>query len=134
MITYYASNQTLNRFFGNTSFSVPSTYYIALSTTTINSDGTGITEPVGNGYTRVAVVNSGANFATASNGVTSNVSSFTFPESSGSWGTLTYWAMYDNSTAGNIWFFDTLTPSRAVASLTTVLFVSGAIQILMNNT
>jgi hypothetical protein len=40
----------------------------------------------------------------------------------------------DALTSGNIWFYDTLTPSRSVASSTTVLFAIGAITIQMNNT
>jgi hypothetical protein len=38
-----------------------STVEIALSTTTIADDGSGITEPSGNGYARVSVTNNGTN-------------------------------------------------------------------------
>ena len=38
-----------------TPFTVPGTLYLGFSTSTISADGTGITEPVGNGYVRLAV-------------------------------------------------------------------------------
>lgn len=136
MITSYAANRVMDYNFGSTSYSgtLPATYYFGLSTTTINFDGTGATEPVGNGYARVAFANNKSNWGNASSGVLTNSAAVTFAESSGSFGTITYVGLWDASTAGNIWWFDVLSPSRAVASLTTVIFAIGAVTVTFNNT
>lgn len=42
--------------------------------------------------------------------------------------------MSDALTGGNIWWYDALSPARAVASATTVLFAIGAVTVQMNNT
>ena len=133
MITYYQANRILDRSFGNQNYTVPSPMYVGLSTTTIQNDGTGATEPTG-GYARVSVTNADkTNWTTALNGVLSNVNSITFPESTLSWGTITYVFISDQATGGNIMYFDALSPSRAVQSATTVLFVAGAMVISMTN-
>lgn len=133
-VTYYSSNKVLDRVFGGTAFTPATTYYIGLSTTTINIDGTGATEPSGLGYARVAVPNDKTNWGVASNGALLNLTAITFPESTGSWGTITYVFMADASSAGNIWWYDVLTPARTVASATTVLFAIGSVSVVMNNT
>jgi hypothetical protein len=137
MITSFSSNRLLDYNFGSTAYSggLPTTYYFGLSTSTINFDGTGATEPVGNGYARVAFTNNKSNWGVASNGVLTNGVAITFPESSASWGTITYVAMWDANTSGNIWWYDVLTPSRAVASLTTVVFSpTTGVVVTFNNT
>jgi len=136
MISVYSSNRVIDYLFGSTAFSggLPATYYVGLSTTTINFDGTGATEPSGGSYARVAFTNNKTNWGTASNGVLVNSVAITFPESSASWGTITYVGLWDASTAGNVWFFDVLTPSRAIASLTTMVLAAGAITVTFNNT
>jgi hypothetical protein len=137
MISNYQANRILDRSFGNVTFTVPTTMYLGLSTTTINADGTGITEPSAvNGYARVSITNDKTQWGNASTGTLANIAAFTFPQSSSSWGTITYVFLSDSVTigAGNLLFYDTLSPSRTVASLTTVLFAITAFQVLMNNT
>jgi hypothetical protein len=104
-----------------------------LSTTTINIDGTGATEPSGGAYARVGYVNSGG-WTTPSIGTATNTGAITFAESTASWGTITYVFASDALTGGNIWWYDVLSPARTVASATTVLFAIGAVTIQFNNT
>ena len=132
-VTYTSSNKVLDLCFGSTSFTVPSTFYFCLSTSTINIDGTGMTEPSGGSYARVALTNNKTNWGTASNGSLTNLVAITFPESSASWGTVTYVAIADAASGGNIWFYDVLSPARTVASATTVLFAIGSITVQFNN-
>jgi len=132
-VTYYSANRLLDRNFGGVAYTPPATMYFGLSTTTIQIDGTGATEPSGGNYARVAFVNDKTNWGTAANGTLANLVAATFPESSASWGTITHVFISDALTGGNIWFFDALSPSRTVASLTTVLFAIGAITVQMNN-
>lgn len=132
-ITFYSANRVLDFNFGGTSYSQPATYYFGLSTTTINIDGTGATEPSGGAYARVALTNNKTNWGNASNASLTNSTAVQFIESTTSWGTITYVGMWDASSSGNIWWFDALSPARTVASATTVLFAISAITVQMTN-
>lgn len=132
-VTFYSSNRVLDRVMGGVAFTPPTTYYFGLSTTTINIDGTGATEPSGGAYARVALTNDKTSWTTASNGTLTNSVAVTFAESTTSWGTITYVGMWDALSGGNLWWYDVLTPSRTVASATTVLFAIGSITVQFNN-
>lgn len=132
-ITYYSANRILDRNFGVTAYTPPATLYFGLSTTTIQIDGTGATEPSGGNYSRVGVTNDKTTWTSATNGALTNSVAITFPESTASWGTITTVFMSDASTGGNIWWFDTLSPARQVQSATTVLFAIGSVTVQMNN-
>lgn len=119
--------------FGGTSYTPPATYHFALSTTTPSIDGSGFTEPVGGSYSRVSFTNNKTNWGTASNASLTNAAAVQFVESTGSWGTIVAVGIYDASTSGNLYWYDTLSPARAVASATTVLFAIGAITVQMTN-
>lgn len=134
-ISAFQSNRNNDRNFGNVTFTVPTNLYVGLSTTPVNFDGTGATEPTsGNGYSRVTIANNKTTWGNSLNGILSNLIQVIFPTSTGSWGTVTYVFFSDALTAGNILYYDVLTPSRSVASSTTVLFDIGAITIQQNNT
>ena len=130
MISYTQSNKILNRYFGNVSDTVASTLYLGLSTTAINNDGTGATEPSGGGYARVAVVNNKTNWSNASNGILSNLTALSFPESSTSWGTVSHVFLSDTIGGAPI-YFDALATPRAVQAQTTLIFAINTIQIRM---
>ena len=130
MISYTQSNKILNRYFGNVSDTVASTLYLGLSTTAINNDGTGATEPSGGGYARVAVVNNKTNWSNASNGILSNLTELSFPESSVSWGTVSHVFLSD-TIGGTPIYFDALATPRAVQAQTTLIFAINTIQIRM---
>lgn len=83
---------------------VPATWYLGLSTTQPNDDGTGFTEPVGFNYGRVAAANNGTTFpaATTVGGVTTkrNGAALTFPVPSGLWGVIGWWGWFSTATLG----------------------------------
>ena len=135
MITNFAANKILDYNFGSASYSIPSTWYIGLSTTTINQDGLGATEPVGAGYLRVGVANNKVTgFSVASLSKLYNLQQIAFPESTASWGTITYVFLSDAQTGGNIWFFEALNPSRQVGAQTQVIFPASRLEINFTNT
>lgn len=68
---------------------------IALSTADPGEDGSGISEPGSGGYTRVTVANNGTNWSAAAAGEKANAVDIVFPTATGSWGTLSHWALYD---------------------------------------
>lgn len=132
-ITYTQANSLLDLEFGAVSHTAKSNYYLALSTTPIGNDGTGVTEVSGGSYARVTIANNKTSWASAASGTLDNLISFEFPESSASWGTISYVALYDAASGGNILYFGALDSTRAVATATTVLFAAGGISVLMNN-
>ena len=105
-ITTYQANRLNNYLFGATSFTPNGTYYIGLSTTAINAAGTGVTEPTGGGYKRVAVTNNKTNFTDSTGGIVQNKVQFEFPESTTAWGTITHVFIADSLTGGNILYYD----------------------------
>lgn len=129
--TYYQGNRILDQIFGAVSASTPSTLYFALSTTTPNQSGGNITEPSGGSYARASLANNKTSWATASSGSLTNDVEVTFAESTASWGTITYVVIYDALTSGNAMYYDSLSPSRTVASGTTLYFAVSAITVTM---
>lgn len=82
----------------------PATWYLGLSTTTPNDDGTGFTEPVGGAYARVAATNNATNFpaATTVAGETTktNGAKFTFTNPTGTWGAASHYGWFTALTGG----------------------------------
>ena len=132
MIAYAQANKILNRYFGNVSDSITSNLYVGLSTTPINPDGTGATEPSGGGYSRITVANNKTSFTTASNGILYNAIELSFPESTTSWGNITHIFISD-TVGGNPIYYDALTSPRAVQAQTVLLFAPNSIQIKMTS-
>lgn len=118
----YAETQVLNHFFKGTPYSQPTNLYVALCTADPTDAGTGstITEPSGNGYARVQF-----DTWTISGNSVENNGAVTFPQASGSWGTITHFAIVDAATAGNVVAHGDVTPTQAIVSGNTPSFPSG---------
>ena len=134
-LSFTASTPILDYLFGGTSFSNPSTFYIGLSTTTIQNNGSGATEPSTGAYSRVSLSNNKTTWAAAANGTLSNLITIAFPESTLSWGTITYVFLASGGTTGinDIWWFEALGTPKTVAAQTTVSFAPSAITVSMIN-
>ena len=105
MITDYAANKVLNAMFGKTSSaSIGSTCYLGLSSTEPTKTGMNVTEPSGNGYSRVLIGNSSQSYTqlmgNADEGAITNSEEIHFNAATGSWGTLNYAVVYDAATGG----------------------------------
>lgn len=123
MKTYYQSNANIDNDFGRVSYTPPTILYLGLSTTPIARDGSGITEPsASTGYSRVAIQNTKTSFTNAVNGELSNSIDISFPESTGSWGTITYIFLSDAATGGNIRYYEALSSPRQVQPNSTIMF------------
>lgn len=86
---------------------IPATWYLGLSTTQPNEDGSNFTEPTGVGsYARVAVVNNATNFpvAVTVSGVTTKTlaTAATFPNPTANWALVpfAYYGWFIASTGG----------------------------------
>jgi hypothetical protein len=106
----YLENALINATLRNTSYTSPTTVYVALYTTDPTDADTG-TEISGGSYARTAVT-----FGAPSNGVATNNADVTFPTATGSWGTITHVGVRDATTAGNLLYHAALTASKTVAS------------------
>lgn len=109
---------------------LPNKVYLGLSSTAPAVDGSGVSEPLASaGYERVELTNLGE----PSNGVISNDSEISFPESSASWGTVTHFVLYDAPTNGNLLMFNVLSQSRSVETATIVMVKTGSLKITLVN-
>jgi hypothetical protein len=128
--TYYAINQTLDFNFGSGSYTPPTSYYLGLSTTTIGASGSTVTEPTDASYARQEIPNSDKSFWTsASDGVITNGSTVTFPQSSDSWGSIICAFLSDALTSGNVWYYDVLDVPITVGPNTEIELPPGIIEI-----
>lgn len=132
--TNYLEDLVLNAVLRGTSW--PSwgsgSHYIALFTAA-PSDAGGGTEVSGGSYARVAVSRATGTWdAPADNSgaqKTANTGTITFPTATGSWGTVTHFAIMDASTSGNMLAWAPLGASKAVASGDTASFAAGTLTV-----
>jgi hypothetical protein len=134
-LSAYFENKALGLLFGQTAYTVPSTVYVGLWTTTLVQGSTGATagEPSGGAYARVAVTNSTANFPTPTVGSTANAALIQFPTAGASWGTITHVGVTDSATpgAGNLLAYASLTSPVSVSAADTVVFAANALTITL---
>jgi len=113
----------LRALFGRRTLSPPPIYYVGLSSTEINEDGSGKTEPSDVAYARVAVANEPNSF-TESAGQMANGTIIQFPTATASQ-TLNYWFMADHLTAGTIHFKGSINPSQTLSANQQARFAAG---------
>lgn len=106
----YLENALVNGTLRGTTYTAPTTVYVALYTTDPTDADTG-SEVSGGSYARQAVT-----FGAPSNGVATNSGAVTFPTATGSWGTLTHVGIRDASSAGNLLYYAPLTVSKTISS------------------
>ncbi|HUV64199.1 MAG TPA: hypothetical protein VMW24_09885 [Sedimentisphaerales bacterium] len=122
----YWENKILDHIFGKSSYTPP-TIYVALSTADPLDDGSRISEPSGNGYTRVEI--SASDWSASAAGAVCNASNITFPTASGSWGTVTHFALFDSATGGNMLACGALEQPKVIGASDTGKFDAGALEI-----
>lgn len=128
----YLENKVLEHIVGKTSYTMPSAW-VALLTATPNDASTGstVTEPSGNAYARVAAP--GTAWGSASGGsITNSGAEITFPQATGSWGTVTSFVICDASTGGNVLAWGTLTSSKTIDPGDTAKFTFSALTITLD--
>lgn len=119
----YLELKFLDHFTGTASTSAPSAVYLGLSTGDLGDDNSG-TELTGNNYSRKAIT-----FASASSGSISSNAAVEFDAATGSWGTVSHWAIYDASSGGNQLFNGSFTQSKAIGSGDILKVASGSVTI-----
>lgn len=125
----YLENAIINHIFRGTTFTAPTTLYIALYTAAPTDAGGG-TEVTGGSYARVAVTCNTSNWAATSgtNGLTSNSNAITFPTATANWGNVVAIGIFDAASGGNLLIWLTQS-SIAVNSGQTASFAAGALSV-----
>lgn len=121
----------LDHIVGKTSYTMPSTVYLALFTTAVNDAGGG-TEVSGGSYTRK--LTAGSDWVAAAAGASSNATIITFVTPTGSWGTVTHFAIMasvSGTTAADYIGWSDLTVSQAIGTGNTVSFAIGALALTL---
>ena len=128
----FLEDELLDHVFGNAAYSAPATLYVGLSTADPTDDGSGIAEPSGGSYARVAVTNNATNWPAASGGAKANGTAITFPQATGSWGTVTHFMIMDAASDGNMLAHAALDASKTVDSGDTLSFAIGELDITLD--
>jgi hypothetical protein len=134
----YLETQLIMHLFRSGTYTKPTALAIALSTATLNATFTGAltgAEVYNSGaYGRQAATPLDANWSTVTSGMTSNLSSITFPAATLDWGTITNVAICDNTTygSGNVLFWGTLTGNKIVSNGDTFQFAAGQLSLTLS--
>ena len=132
--THYFEEVLLNHIFRTTGYSQPSTLYVGLFSATPSDDGGGTELTIGaNNYARASVGSLDADWtATVGSGTTpaqvANAAAITFNSPTGSnWAQVSWFGIFDASTAGNLLYWAALTTPKTCAVGDTVSFAIGAL-------
>ncbi len=104
----YLENKILDHVLKNISYTSPTTAYVGLFTSDPTDAGTG-TEVSGGSYARQVL-----SVTTASGGIVTSSGDVTFPQATGSWGTISHIGILDALTSGNLLMHTALTTSKAI--------------------
>lgn len=115
--TNYLEEQLGTHILRTSSFTKPSTIYVALFTTLPGEDGTGGVEVSGTGYARIQHGPSDATWAapTGGNGAFSNAGSIQFGSPSANWGTIVGFGIFDAVSSGNLLLSSALTSNITIS-------------------
>jgi hypothetical protein len=125
----YWESKILDHIFGKNNYSPP-TIYVALSIADPLDDASGFVEPACYAYARVET--SASDWNTASGGSLHNANDILFPKATGSWGTITHFALFDAATDGNMLAYGALSPPKTVESSYTPIFDAGDLNISLD--
>ncbi len=111
----------------NAAYTPPATVYLGLSTADPLDDKSGLAEPSGNGYVRKAIT-----FGAAASRQVAQSGIVTFDQASGSWGTITHWALFDAESAGDMLAHGALAAEKEVVSGNTPSVASAEVTVSFN--
>lgn len=123
----YLEDALLKHVFTNTSYTSPSSLYVALYTTA-PSDAGGGTELTGDGYARKAVSFSVSGTTT----LATNSAAVEFDAATGSWGTIVAVGVFDASTSGNLLAWSDLATSKTISTGDILRIPSGELDITLS--
>ena len=119
----YLENALINATLRNTSYTSPTTIYVALYTSDPTDANTG-TEVTGGSYVRTSVT-----FGAPSDGASLSNADCTFPQATGSWGTVGWIGLMDASTSGNLLYHTALDASKTIDTGDIFKIASGSLSV-----
>lgn len=102
------------------------TVYIGLLLLEPAPDGSGVSEPSGGGYQRVAVTNDATHWPAAAARVKSHAANIVFPAATGDWGLIVAVGVFNALSGGALKLYDILNESRNVLNGDNFDFVAGS--------
>ena len=123
----YLETKVLDHVFGGTSYTAPSTLYVALFTAAPSDSGGGTeVSSSGTAYSRQTIT------LTTSGGTTSNTSAVEYSTATGSgFGTVVAMGIFDASSSGNLLAYGNLTVSKSVSAGDVFRFNASSIDITL---
>jgi len=121
----YLENALINATLRNTSYTSPAAVYISLHTADPTDAGTG-TEVSGNAYIRQS-----ATFGAPSNGVSTTTADITFPQATGTWGTIGWIGIWDAQTTGNMLYHTALDVAKTIDTGDIFKIASGSLTVTL---
>jgi hypothetical protein len=122
----YLEAALINVTLRGTSYTAPTTIYVALYTSDPTDANTG-TEVTGGSYARTSVT-----FAAPSNGVSLSNADCTFPQCTASWGTVGWIGLMDASTSGNLLYHTPLDVSKTIDTGDIFKIASGSLSVTLS--
>lgn len=120
----YLENKLIDHSLGTTTFTKPTSVYLALYTVSPSDSGSG-TEATGGSYVRKVIT-----FSASSSGSTSNNTSITF--STMPTANIVAIAILDALTAGNQLYWATLASNRSLTAGDSIVFPSGSVVVSLD--
>ena len=107
-----------------------STVYLALYINEPGADASG-TEVSGTGYSRVAIT-LGLPSIVGGKATSSNTNAVNFGTAGSAWGTVSYWAIYDSSTGGQMLWYGPFSRSKTVEVNDSVVVAIGELDVTLS--
>ena len=120
----FLETAVLNHVFGGSSYTAPSTLYVALYTAAPSDTGGG-TEVSGGAYARQTGT------FTVSGGTASNTAAIEYATATADYGTVVAVGVFDASSSGNLLAYGTLTTSKSVSTGDVFRFNASALAITL---
>jgi len=131
-LSNYSENKALDHVLKNTAFTRPASLFLGVCTANPADTGTGgtITEPSGDGYTRMSCNDWNA----AASRATSISTVITFPTATGIWGNMAYFAILDTSvlSTGNLIGYGAISPAKTIVTNDVLVFDHGDVDVSFN--
>ena len=127
-LSNYAENKWLDHILKTAAFTVPSNVYIGLSTADPGEAGSGLAEPSGNAYARKAC----NAWDAAASRATANTNDIAYDRATGTWGTITHYALFDAITGGNMLGYGSLPTPKPVVAGNEMTIEAGDMNITVN--
>lgn len=130
MNTVYWISKIMSTMYSNSS----GEFYLGLSSTTPNTDGTGVSEPSGSSYHRVKI----ASFTSPVNGRVTNTNELEFDRSTETWfddaNKAKYWVLFDGAATGaNVLSSGLLDEPKCIESNTVVKIAANSLSVTLSD-